>query len=99
MIRAEVSSGETTTAVQCGVQAGSGATGREWKGAGRGGRELGIRGDMLRKWRQFAMAVHPREAFPGNGKPTSQDEEVRQLRREVAQHGFGIAQCTKELSG
>lgn len=49
-------------------------------------RELGIRGDMLRKWRrQFAAAARPSEAFPGNGKLTSQDEEIRQLRRRVAQ--------------
>jgi transposase len=26
-----------------------------------------------------------RDAFPGNGKLTSQDEEIRQLRRRVAQ--------------
>ena len=49
-------------------------------------RELGIRGDMLRKWRrQFATAARPREAFPGHGQLTSQDEEIRQLRRRVAQ--------------
>ena len=49
-------------------------------------RELGIRGDMLRKWRrQFATAARRSEAFPGNGKLTSQDEEIRQLRRRVAQ--------------
>jgi transposase-like protein len=29
-------------------------------------RELGIRGDLLRKWRrQFATAARPSEAFPG----------------------------------
>jgi transposase len=49
-------------------------------------RELGIRGDMLRKWRrQFASAPSVRDAFPGTGKLTSQDEEIRQLRRRVAQ--------------
>jgi transposase len=52
-------------------------------------RELGIRGDMLRKWRrQFATAPrvrHARAVFSGNGKLTSQDEEIRQLRRRVAQ--------------
>lgn len=49
-------------------------------------RELGIRGDMLRKWRrQFATAARTREAFPGTGTLTSQDEEIRQLRRRVAQ--------------
>jgi transposase len=49
-------------------------------------RELGIRGDLLRKWRrQYATAPRPQQAFPGNGKLTSQDEEIRQLRRRVAQ--------------
>ena len=53
-------------------------------------RELGISADMLRRWRrQFATAASTRastrDAFPGNGKLTSQDEEIRQLRREVAQ--------------
>ena len=49
---------------------------------------LGIRPDMLRKWRrQFVAAAaptDPREAFPGHGQLTSQDEELRRLRREVA---------------
>ena len=49
-------------------------------------RQLGVRADLLRKWRQqFASAANQREAFPGHGKLTSQDEEIRQLRREVAQ--------------
>ena len=49
-------------------------------------RALGIRADMLRKWRrQFATAASVRDAFPGNGKLTSQDEEIRRLRREVAE--------------
>ena len=48
--------------------------------------ELGIRPDRLRKWRrQVASAPRVRDAFPGNGQLTSQDEEIRQLRREVAQ--------------
>jgi len=46
-------------------------------------RSLGIRTDMLRKWRQqFTTAAHPQDAFPGHGKLTSQDEEIRRLRRE-----------------
>ena len=49
-------------------------------------RELVIRADMLRKWRrQFASGPSEREAFPGNGALTGQDEEIRQLRRENAQ--------------
>jgi len=51
-------------------------------------RSLGVRADMIRKWRrQFAAAApptDPREAFPGHGQLTSQDEELRRLRREVA---------------
>jgi transposase len=40
---------------------------------------------MLRKWRrQVTAAAQPRDAFPGHGQLTSQDEEVRRLRREVA---------------
>lgn len=50
--------------------------------------ELGIRPDMLRQWKRQAQGrvgqAGP-EIFPGNGKLTSQDEEVRRLRRENAQ--------------
>jgi len=47
-------------------------------------REFGIRDGLLRRWRQqFATAPNAGEAFPGHGKLTSQDEELRQLRREV----------------
>ena len=47
-------------------------------------RSLGIRADMVRKWRrQFATAADAREAFPGHGQLTSQDEEIRRLRREL----------------
>jgi transposase len=47
-------------------------------------RELGIRPDMLRaRRRQFTAAPSPAEVFPGNGKLTSQDEELRRLRREL----------------
>lgn len=46
-------------------------------------RSLGIRADMLRKWRrQFVAVVDPADAFPGHGKLPSQDEEIRRLRRE-----------------
>ena len=54
-------------------------------------RELGVRPDMLRQWRRQAEAragqgpAAPRDVFPGSGKLTSQDEELRRLRREVAQ--------------
>jgi len=51
-------------------------------------RELGIRPEMLRQWRRQAGARAGRgrtEVFPGNGKLTSQDDEIRRLRRENAQ--------------
>lgn len=51
-------------------------------------RELGIRPDMLRTWKRQAESragVTPGDVFPGNGQLTSQDEEVRRLRRELAQ--------------
>ena len=50
-------------------------------------RELGIRPEMLRQWgrQATARAAHRgTDVFPGNGKLTSQDEEIRQLRRENA---------------
>jgi transposase len=44
--------------------------------------DLGIRADQLYKWRrEFDSAGHA--AFPGNGKISSQDEELHQLRREL----------------
>lgn len=48
-------------------------------------RELGIRPDMLRKWElqvESRSGLSGRDVFPGNGKLTGQDEEVRRLRRE-----------------
>ena len=51
-------------------------------------RELGIRSDMLRQWKYQAegrVGQAAREVFPGNGKLTSSDEELRRLRRENAQ--------------
>ncbi len=45
-------------------------------------RELGITPYLLSKWvRQFRQEQG--QAFPGKGKLTDRDEEVRQLRREV----------------
>lgn len=49
-------------------------------------RELGIRADMLRTLRRQAegrAGLAPGDVFPDNGKLTSQEEEIRQLRREV----------------
>jgi len=44
--------------------------------------ELGICRGLIRHWRR-QLAKTGEEAFPGKGHLTSQDEEVRQLRREV----------------
>ena len=58
------------------------------KSANQVARELGIRPDMLRQWRRQveARAGQPAtDVFPGPGKLPSQDEEIRRLRREVAQ--------------
>ncbi len=50
-------------------------------------RELGVRADLLRKWKRQVeerAGLPERDLFPGNGKLASQDEELRRLRREVA---------------
>ena len=46
-------------------------------------RELGINPNLLYRWRQEFAAEGP-EAFPGQGNLTASEEEVRQLRRELA---------------
>jgi transposase len=51
-------------------------------------RDLGIRPDMLRQWKRQAeggVGQPTRDVFPGHGRLPSQDEEIRQLRRQVAQ--------------
>lgn len=45
--------------------------------------ELGIHPNTLYKWRRQYLA-HGGEAFPGRGKLKPADDEVRQLRRELA---------------
>ena len=46
-------------------------------------RALGIQANMLYSWvRQFKNEAN--EAFRGNGKLTAQDEEIRRLRRQLA---------------
>jgi transposase len=47
-------------------------------------RELGINPNLLYRWRQ-ELAVEGQEAFPGQGNLKASEEEVRQLRRELAQ--------------
>lgn len=44
-------------------------------------RELGIRPDMLRKWKK-KFEDDGQEAFPGSGRQKPEDEEMRRLRRE-----------------
>lgn len=51
-------------------------------------RQLGVRPDMVRQWRRQVegrAGHHATDVFPGNGKLTSQDEEIRRLRRENGQ--------------
>ncbi|MBA2572405.1 MAG: transposase [Gemmatimonadetes bacterium] len=51
-------------------------------------RELGIRPEMLRTWRRQAESragLAPGDVFPGNGKLTSQEEQIRRLRYELEQ--------------
>jgi transposase len=58
-------------------------------------RALGVRADLLRKWKQqvlqarearpdHALPTTKGDVFPGAGHLTSTDEELRRLRREVA---------------
>jgi len=51
-------------------------------------RDLGVHENLLRSWKRKALersdAGAVGEIFPGNGKLTSQDEELRRLRRELA---------------
>ena len=49
-------------------------------------RELGVRSDTLRTWKKQAegrAGLTSQDVFPGPGKLTSKDEEIRALRREL----------------
>ena len=49
-------------------------------------RDLGVRSDTLRSWKKQAegrAGLTSEDVFPGNGKLTSKDEEIRALRREL----------------
>jgi len=49
-------------------------------------RDLGIHASLLWRWRRKARAVGPgEEAFPGQGKRLSAEDEVERLRRELEQ--------------
>ena len=48
-------------------------------------RDIGVHENLLRSWKRQALERSGgEEIFPGNGKLTSQDEELRRLRRELA---------------
>ena len=48
-------------------------------------RDLGVHANLLSVWKREAASTSLANAvFPGNGKLTSQDEEIRRLRRELA---------------
>jgi transposase len=48
-------------------------------------RELGIGRNLLQRWKRELGRAGTAEAFPGNGRLSSQDEEIRRLRRELEQ--------------
>lgn len=51
-------------------------------------RELGIRPEMLRAWKRQTerrAGLTETDVFPGNGKLTSDQAEIRHLRRELEQ--------------
>jgi transposase len=45
-------------------------------------RELGISDTSIHQWRK-ELTEHGKEAFPGSGHQTAQEEEVRRLKREL----------------
>ena len=47
-------------------------------------RELGISANSLHRWKKM-LTTEGSEAFPGKGKLSPQEEELRRLRRELAQ--------------
>ena len=47
-------------------------------------RDLGVRPDMLRRWRR-KLTEEGAGAFPGAGKLPPADEELRRLRRELSE--------------
>jgi transposase-like protein len=56
------------------------------RGVGDLARDLGVREDTLRSWKKQAegrAGLKRDDVFPGNGKLTSKDEELRALRREL----------------
>ena len=54
------------------------------RGVEKVARELGISANSLHRWKQ-ALVTSGSEAFPGKGRLSPQEEELRQLRRELAE--------------
>ncbi len=52
------------------------------KSIAQGAREMGICDTSIHQWRR-ELTEHGREAFPGSGHQTAQEEEVRRLNREL----------------
>jgi transposase len=48
-------------------------------------RELGIGRNLLQRWKKEFEGAGRADAFPGHGKLSSQDEEIRRLKRELEQ--------------
>ena len=51
-------------------------------GIGEVARDLGIRPDMLRRWKR-QVEREGNSAFPGSGRLVERDEEVRRLQRQL----------------
>lgn len=54
------------------------------KSVSEAARELGLNPNVLHRWRK-QLTEEGTEAFPGKGKLSSQEEELRRLRRELEQ--------------
>jgi transposase len=76
-----VESGRPVSAVARELQIGPSML-RRWRRQYASGRRTAARGAARSAG---GAAVRGSDVFPGNGKLTSQDEEIRQLRREVGQ--------------
>ena len=63
-------------------------------------RELGVRADMLRRWRRESegkAGMAPSDVFPGRGPQPSEGGEVRRLRRELEAAKQEIALLKKAI--
>jgi transposase len=46
-------------------------------------KELGVRRDILQRWKNEAEGRAAEDAFPGQGRGSGPEEEIRRLRREL----------------